>query len=456
MEGTLISKAQVWPTTHTCPLRPTSDGRRSANATLRIVEIAAHGGGTSMTAIDLHPLQQGAILAVATGTLLAIGLGRVAGRRLNRALVAVAGGAVTAALEGEKLSRLVRSIDGNVLLLLASLMVVAAGLTEAGAFRYLTFALAARRTTRGALLVAVVAAAGLLSALFLNDTVALMLTPAVVALARRLEAPPLPYLVALAMASNAGSVATPTGNPQNVAVAVASGIGYLPFVAALAPVAVVSLAVVAATVLVVYRHDLGGGASPPRPARSPSVRGRSLTLTLLVAAGMLIAFLLGVAPALAALVAALLTLITAGPSAGKILRQVDFQLLLLFIGLFVVVGALVGTPAAADVLAAATRAGTVALSGLVALASNLLSNVPAVLLFLPAIRGHGGTTPALTLAMASTLAGNTTLVASIANLIVAETGRRLGVEIGFLEYARVGVPVTLATLVLGALWLVVR
>ena len=409
-----------------------------------------------MTSDPLPLLQQVAILVAAAGTLLAIGIGRLPGRRLNRAFVALAGGGITAALRGESLSHLARSIDIPVLVLLASLMVVAAGLGEAGAFRFLAFALASGRATRVTLLLAVVAAAGVLSALFLNDTVALVLTPAVAALARRLGAPPLPYLVALAMASNAGSVATITGNPQNVAVAVAGGIGYAPFVAALAPVALASLAVVAGAVFLVYRQELRGGRPAPRHDAPPSVRGRSLALILVLAAGMLSAFLMGVAPALAAGAAALLTLVTAGRRAAKLLVRIDLQLLLLFIGLFVAVGALTGTPLTVTMLTAATHAGTVALAGLVALASNLLSNVPAVLVFLPAVRGSAATTPALTLAMASTLAGNLTLTGSIANLIVAETGRRVGVEIGFLEYARVGVPVTLVTLALGTMWLVLR
>jgi len=116
------------------------------------------------------------------------------------------------------------------------------------------------------LLVVLVGVAGLLSALFLNDTVVLMLTPTAIALARRLDAPPLPYLMALAMAANAGSLATITGNPQNMAISLATGTGYLPFVAALAPIAVLSLVVVAGTVLLSFRDDFRpAGRTSPSP-----------------------------------------------------------------------------------------------------------------------------------------------------------------------------------------------
>jgi Na+/H+ antiporter NhaD/arsenite permease-like protein len=175
------------------------------------------------------------------------------------------------------------------------------------------------------------------------------------------------------------------------------------------------LVVVAAPLLVLHRRELGGAPQAPTAAPRPSVRTAPLVLTGLVAAGMLAAFLLAVTPAHAALAAAVLTMLWAGRRATTLIRQVDVQLLVVFAGLFVLVDALAGTPVAAEALSAAAHAGTLGLAGLVALASNALSNVPAVLLFLPAVRSHGGPAPALTLAMASTLAGNLTLVGSIGN-----------------------------------------
>lgn len=402
-------------------------------------------------------LHDAGVIAIASIALLALGFGRLPGVRLNRASVAAAGAALMALVEGRRASLLAHAIDVHVLVLLLGLMLVNAGLADAGAFRLVTFAVAAGRAGRTTLLVAVVLVAGVLSALFLNDMVVLMLTAPVVALARRLGAPPLPYLLALAMAANAGSVATLTGNPQNVAVGIARGIGFLPFAAALTPVAAMSLLVVAAAILIQFRAALRPAPDTPRPPlERPALRPLRLAVATGIAAAMLVAFLAGVPVATAAAAAGALALLGAGRRAGALLRGVDLQLLVLFTGLFVVVGGLAATPLAADALAWTMRGGALALSLSAAVASNLISNVPAVLLLLPAAAGGDGARPALTLAMASTLSGNLTLVGSVANLIVAETARRLGVEIDVLAYARVGVPVGLVTLALGTAWLMAR
>lgn len=191
----------------------------------------------------------------------------------------------------------------------------------------------------------------------------------------------------------------------------------------------------------------------PVPAPPPSARLGLLSVT---AVAMLAAFVLGAPVAVAALAAGALALLFVGASGPAVVRRVDWSLLVLFAGLFVVVGA-VGETGAAErafaTLRGALEGGVVPLALIAAAASNLLSNVPAVLLLLPVVTATGSTAELLVLAMASTLAGNLTLVGSIANLIVAETARRHGVEVGFWAYARVGVPVTLASLAFGVWWL---
>lgn len=399
------------------------------------------------------PLHDAAVITVAVFALVGIGLGRVPGARVNRAAVAVIGAGAMLAVQGGDLSFLLGAIDGRVLILLFALMVINGALADAGAFRWIAQVVAARRMGPTALLATVVAAAGTLSAFFLNDAVVLMLTAPVIALARRLGSPPLPYLLALALAANAGSVATVTGNPQNVVVAVTTGIRYGPFAATLAPVAAASLVVVVALVRILFHRELRRGAAGAPVEAAADIRLGRLVPTLIATAGMLVAFVVGAPVTTAAVLTATLLLATSHRRAGKLLGAVDAQLLMLFAGLFVVVAALATTPAASAALAWAERAGPVGFAAMVALVSNLVSNVPAVLLFLPAARttgaGHGA---GLTLAMASTLSGNLTLVGSVANLIVAETARRLGVEVGFLRHARVGVPVALITLALGVAW----
>lgn len=401
--------------------------------------------------------------------------GRVPGVNLSRAVLALAGAAALLVVGATDLPAALRHVDGEVLVLLFGLMIVNAALSEAGAFRLLAGLVARGTLGPRRLLAGLVFASGTLSALFLNDTVALMLTPLVIRSARRLKLPPLPYLLGLALAVNAGSVATVTGNPQNVLVAVAADIGYGAFALRLVPVALASLAVVFAVIALLFRAELSSAGAQPRrqpEVELPEVRVGPLLLAGSAALGMLVAFVLGAPVALAAVTAGTLVLLGRGRASGTLLRRVDYALLVLFAALFVVVGVMADTGAPQRwLLAWLPTAGSdlevVGLTGLVAAAlSTVVSNVPAVLMLLPATgletggpslltaaTGVGAQTLALTLAMASTLAGNLTLVASIANLIVAEGARRLKVELGFWAYLRAGVPVTLVTLVLGTLWL---
>lgn len=406
------------------------------------------------------------VLVVSGLTLLGVGFGRLPGVRASRAVLALAGATLLVVTGAIDLAAAWRHVNGEVLLLLFGLMVVNAALADAGAFRLL-----ATLVTRGTLgprrLLALLAiSSGVLSALFLNDTVVIMLTPLVVRAARRLGLPPLPYLLALALAANAGSVATVTGNPQNVLVAVSAGIGYGAFAARLAPVAVAALGIVIGVVLVVFRRELGRAAAPAPAAPLPAVKPGRMALAGGAALAMLVAFVAGVPVAVAALGAATFLLLTGGRGGSVLLRRVDYELLVLFAGLFIVVGALADTGLPARWLLAALGGGYVGdgpaalglLTGVTAALSTLLSNVPAVLVLLPAlgVEAGGGAvadTRALVVAMASTLAGNLTLVASVANLIVAESARRLGEDVGFWAYLRVGSPVTLLSLCAGWLWL---
>lgn len=191
-------------------------------------------------------------------TLGGIAFGRLPGVRVSRAGVALGGAMALVLLGVVDLDDARRSVNGEVLLLLFGLMVVNASLAGAGAFRLLTTLVTRGTLGPRRLLALLVMASGLLSALFLNDTVVLMLTPLVVRAAQRLGLRPLPYLLGLALAANAGSVATVTGNPQNVLVAVSAGIGYGEFVLRLGPVALASLAITLGVILVAFRRDLRG------------------------------------------------------------------------------------------------------------------------------------------------------------------------------------------------------
>jgi len=392
-------------------------------------------------------------LAIFAASYVALGLGRVPGLRVDRTGVAIIGAAAMVVGGGLGWEDAVRSVDAHTLVLLFGMMIVAAYLRLSGFFSLVTmWAIRRARSPRG-LLAAIVVAAGVLSALFVNDVVCLVLAPLVLAITSRLQLPPVPYLIALATAANVGSVATLTGNPQNMLVGSFSSLTYRGFLAREAPIALLGLGVVFLVVRVVYRRQLPDAfATTASVARYP-VHYPLMIKTLIAVGAMLVAFLAGVPIALVAIAGAAYSLLTRRVKPDKVYREVNWGLLVLFVGLFVLTGGLEQSDAGDELGRWTARLGLhrpLVLTVTAAIVSNLVSNVPAVLLFKPLLAGFGEPDRAwLILAMASTLAGNLTLIGSVANLIVAEAARDARVEIGFLEYCRVGVPLTIVTLLVG-------
>ena len=392
-------------------------------------------------------------LAIFLMTYLGLALGRVPGFRIDRTGMAIVGAAAAVATGAIAWDRAVAAVDAHTLILLFGMMVVGAYLRLSGFFALVTRGTVRLARTPVALLALLVLAAGVLSALFVNDVVCLVLAPLVVDLARRHGLPPVPYLIALAAASNVGSVATLTGNPQNMLVGSYSGVSYRAFLLAEAPVALVGLAVVFLAVWLTYRRRLPPALAPVGPDDRLALHYPLMWKTGAVVLVMLAGFLTGVPIALVAIAGAAYTLITRRVKPEKVYAEINWGLLVLFAGLFVVIGAVEDSGLAEDLLALARRTNLhqpPVLIAVTAALSNLVSNVPAVLLLKPVVATLGEPQRAwLLVAMASTLAGNLTLIGSVANLIVVEAAREARIEIGFMEYARVGVPLTLATLVLG-------
>ena len=402
--------------------------------------------------------QPAATVAIFGLTYAGVALGRLPFFRLDRAGIAFVGAVLMVASGALTLRQAVAAIDFDTIALLLGMMILAAALRRAGFFERITAAVLSRASGTDALLALTVAMAGLLSAVLVNDTVCVVLTPLVLEACRAGRKQPLPYLVALATASNVGSVATITGNPQNMIIGSLSGIGYAAFAGALVPVALLGLPIV---FLVIRLSHRAGFDAPTAPAASAARRrphggliGKSVVLLVLF----VIACLGGMRPAEAALVAAALIMLTPGVKSQRLLAGVDWSLLLMFAGLFVVVAALQREVIGAAVIGrvAALHPGRPAvLVPLTAILSNLVSNVPAVLVLRPFIAHLADPRQAwLIVAMASTLAGNLTLPGSVANLIVAERARAAGVRIGFGDYLKFGVPITLLTIALGTAWLV--
>jgi Na+/H+ antiporter NhaD/arsenite permease-like protein len=269
-----------------------------------------------------------------------------------------------------------------------------------------------------------------------------------------------PYLLGVAMASNVGSTATITGNPQNILIGSFSGISYGRFAAALSPVALIGLVLTFLVIWLMHRGEFrrdGGFTAEPSPAPSDEAH---MVKSLLVTVAMVAAFFAGIAPAEAALVAGGAMLLTRNLPSERIYHEIDWPLLLMFAGLFVVVAGFEKALLTPEIVA---RVGRLHLDSIPVLSlvaagmANIVSNVPAVLVLKPFVGALADPQRAwLTVAMASTLAGNLTILGSVANLIVVQGARSQGIAIGFWTYFRVGAPLTLLTILAGACWLSLR
>ena len=392
-------------------------------------------------------------------TYLFLAIGKIPGLRTDRSGIALVGASTMLAFGAIDLREAARAVDYETLLLLFGMMVVTTFLRLSGFFTLATNQIATRFSAPRPLLAVIIGLSGLLSAFLVNDVVCVALTPLVLELTRRLGRRPLPYLIGLATASNVGSVATITGNPQNIIIGTLSHVAYLRFVARLAPVAAIGLALTFVVVAVVYRQTLAlPDETPGDDSRSLAVHRALLTKSLVVTLATVGLFFVGLPIALVALGSAgVLMLDRVRPE--KVYDSIDWPLLVMFAGLFVVVHAFernVVRTWGIEHWKVLLNSPVVTISGLSVILSNLVSNVPAVLLFKPlmnAMPDQNKEQAWLALAMSSTLAGNLTVLGSVANLIVVEAARRSGVAIGFGEYLKVGVPLTILTTLVGIAWL---
>jgi Na+/H+ antiporter NhaD/arsenite permease-like protein len=391
-------------------------------------------------------------------TYLGLAMGKVPGLRVDRAGIALIGSVTMLACGVLDLHAAARAIDFETIVLLFGMMVLVVYLRLAGLFALATERIAERLAGPFTLLAVTIALSGVLSAFLVNDVVCVALTPLVLDLTKRLRRPPIPYLVGLATASNIGSVATITGNPQNIIIGSLSAIPYLRFAARLAPVALIGLVLSFLIVATVYRKPLAasGVHKPAEPLMRPRVHHRLLVKSVAVTLATVALFFAGKPIALVALGAAgVLLLDRVRPV--KVYAAIDWPLLVMFCGLFIVVHAFevhVVQTWSLERWHAVLRSPVVLVSTLSVVLSNLVSNVPAVLLFKPLMEVMPQRELAwLALAMSSTLAGNLTVLGSVANLIVVENARRAGTELGFVEYLKVGVPLTVLTTLAGVAWL---
>jgi Na+/H+ antiporter NhaD/arsenite permease-like protein len=400
---------------------------------------------------------EAAAIAIFGITYLVVAIGRLPGFRLDRAGAALVGASLMVAVSALPLEEAPKAIDFDTIILLLGVMIVVANLRLSGFFHLVNGWVVIRARYPIVLLAAIVLVSGILSAFLVNDTVCLVLTPLVLDLVTRLRRNPVPYLLAIAMASNVGSTATITGNPQNMIIGSLSHIPYGAFAAALSPIAGIGLVLTMGLIALVYRSEFWTreqlrGESKPAHTDWP-IMVKSVAVSL----AMIAAFFAGIPPAEAAIVAGAVLLLTRRIKSEEVYAEIDWTLLLMFAGLFIVVAGLEHSVLSLEVIGAVGRLHLEripVLSGITAILSNIVSNVPAVLVLKPFIAQLQFQQQAwLTVAMASTLAGNFTLVGSVANLIVVQRARAQNIEIGFWEYFKVGAPLTVLTLGIGVLWL---
>jgi Na+/H+ antiporter NhaD/arsenite permease-like protein len=386
---------------------------------------------------------------------LVFALGKFPGMKIDRPGAAIIGAVLMVAFRAVPPADALHFIDFGTIVLLFSMMLLVAYLHLDGFFDWVTEWIAARIRPRH-VLPAIIFLSGAFSAFFVNDIICLMMVPFTLKVARRMGLKPAPYLLAVATASNIGSVATITGNPQNMLIGSFSGIRYRTFLFHLGPVALVGLVLDWLVLWLIYTRHETPRAQPVAPAESaPVPRGNLMkagVVILLVLAG----FLAGLPPAQVAAVGAALMLMSRTHEPRLVYDEVDWGLLVFFVGLFLIVGGAENVGLTARLLEVGERwnlqnPSTFAI--VTAALSNIVSNVPAVMLLKSMVPRFANPQQGwLMLAMASTLAGNLTITGSVANIIVVERARP-EVRITFGQYLRAGVPITLVTLAFGWVWL---
>ena len=379
---------------------------------------------------------------------------------LNRPAAALLGAVLMVALGVMTPEQAYRAVDYDTLVLLLGMMLISAHLHLAGFFEWAADKVLGLAKTPQRLLLYLILTSGILSAMLVNDPVCLMLTPLVVAVILRGKLPLLPYLLALATGANIGSVATLVGNPQNMIIGHLSQIPFLRFSAALLPAAAVGLVLNYVILSIGFRKVLRSATIHRDQMPAPPLNLRLIGITGVALALVFFGFVAGLNLAWTALAGAALVMVLARQDTHVTLKLVDWHLLVFFAALFVVVEGLDRTGLPDQVygklrgvfgVGSTTQAWNLTWFSVVG--SNVFSNVPFVLVAGKWIGNFAQ--PELmwkVLALATTLAGNLTIFGSVANIIVVESARK-HIEIGFWDYAKYGIPITILTTAVGTVLL---
>lgn len=357
------------------------------------------------------------------------------------------------------LQEAVSFIDFNTIFLLLGMMIMisvlkADGFFDAAASELLLFA-----TSRFKLLVYTVFITGIASAFLVNDAVVLIFTPIIISVCTGSGLNSLPYLMAEILASNAGSLMTMTGNPQNMLIGINSGMTYAEFMLRLLPIAIIGMLIIVAVIRIVYRKEFSDKTplthkTSRAPLKKPKLTSALIFLLLTIA--FFFGKILDLPLCVLAMVASSLAILLSDHKPAELMKGVDWVLLLFFASLFIVVGA-IGHIGVLDFMfnlpLQDNLAGILSIHGVSLVMSQILSNVPYTVLMLPLMHTADSQTLWLALASASTLAGNATILGAMANIIVIESADKLGVKITFREFLKSGILVTIATYAISIVFL---
>lgn len=390
-------------------------------------------------------------------TLIAIAVGYIPKFRMNRTTIALVGATALIVTGGIDYEKALKAINLDTIILLFSMMIINANFSVSGFFGLVAQKIIKYADTPKKLLLIVIFTSGLLSSILLNDTVAIMFTPIVILVLINLKRDPIPYLLGLGMAANIGSAMTPVGNPQNMLIASYSGITFLKFIAPLFAVSVISLITLYFILIFFFKKEFSDSKIELIDVERKRVFKPLLIKSSIATMIMILLFLLHFPVSYAALIAASILLFTRRIKPERVFREIDWSLLVFFSALFVVTSTVETTGVGEslyDIFKNFIFVNIFSFSFSMAVLSNVVSNVPAVMLFAPFLNSLTNSYEFwITAAMSSTFAGNLTIIGSVANIIVVEIATKNGIKINFMQFFRVGIMVTTITIAIGSIWL---
>ena len=351
----------------------------------------------------------------------------------------------------------IKAIDYNTIALLLGMMIIVSTLKLEGFFSLLASKTISFANTRTKLLSIIVFITGIASAFLVNDAVVLLFTPVIISICRKSNLNPVPFLIAEILSANIGSVMTITGNPQNMLIGISSGISYIDFMLHLSPISIIGMGLVIIIIKLFY-HKAFSDKTHLKFKSDYSYSFKKMKRSLIIFAFVVLGFFFGkmfsISIPMVALTGAALILLLGKAKPSKVIKEVDWVLLLFFASLFIVVAAIEKVGLLENFMKinlTENISGILGIHGISLFMTQIVSNVPFTVLMTPLMESVNSQTLWLCLASASTLAGNATILGAMANLIVIESAEKEGVKIGFWQFFKIGIVVTLVTFIVSIL-----